>query len=54
MLTADWGANLACFAPELHHVDEISWVSLKSIAPAQQTFGMNKAAPSELFCAEGL
>ena len=50
VLTADFHANLVWFAPELHHVDEISWVSLKSIAPSQQTFGMNKAAPSELFC----
>lgn len=50
VLTAVCHANLACFAPGLHHVAEISWVSLKSTAPSQQTLGVNKTAPSELFC----
>lgn len=51
VLTAHHRAYLARFAPQLHQVDEIRWVSLKSIAPPQQTCGVNKAAPSELFCA---
>lgn len=50
VLTAGCHANLAHFVPELHHVDEISCVSLKSTAPSQQTFGVNKAAPLQLFC----
>ena len=35
VLTVDCHANLAHIAPELCHVNEISWVSPKSIPPSQ-------------------
>lgn len=38
VLCTEMHVNLACLAPELHHVHEISCVSLRNIASSQQTF----------------